>query len=328
MKIQVRDYEKKYKFELKPITQICGQNIITKSYIIESIRRYFGGYKYAETKNRWRDNVEIDGEMVGRKYYEIISISGNADLLAHIKMSKQSLMTEYLTEIINDYESQQSMEVIECQLEKIFMELNNRLNDIGNIELTYSVSAVWDMIQKSSITSSVEENIEDMNGYEMYCIFFNILEKILCFKPKRLWVILENIDHIVSPEEYKRLFIRMQEISQNYEIYFINSISLDRYTIINKNTIEGVVIINNEILQLDELPSIKEFIEYNYPYNKEFDSEKIIGILERIVHKIGKKSYLTSVEDNVVCKVFNDTLIEKEKLDYPYKKVELAFLEM
>ncbi|MBD5096193.1 MAG: hypothetical protein HDT40_04155 [Lachnospiraceae bacterium] len=327
MKIQVKDYEKKYKFELKPITQICGQNIITKKYIIESIRRYFSGYKYAETKNRWRDNIEIDGELVGRKYYEIISISGKADLLEHIKMSKQSLMTEYLTEIINDYESQQSMEVIGCQIEKIFMELNNRLNDIGNIELTYSVSAVWDMIQKSYITSSGEENIEDMNGYEMYCIFFNILEKVMNFKPKRLWVILENIDHLVSSEEYEELYTRMHKISQNYEIYFIISISLDRYAIINKSTIEGVVIINNEILQLDELHNIKEFIEYNYPYNKEFDSEKIIGILRRIVHKIGKKGYLTSVEDNVVCKVFNDTLLEKEKIDYSCKKVELAFLE-
>lgn len=328
MKIQVRDYEKKYQFELKPITQICGQNIITKNYIIESIRRYFSGYKYAETKNRWRDNIEIDGEMVGRKYYEIISISGKGDLLEHIKMSKQSLMTEYLTEIINDYESQKSMEVIGCQIEKIFMELNNRLNQIGNIELTYSVSAVWDMIQKSSITSLGEENIEDMDGYEMFCIFFNILEKVMNFKPKRLWVILENIDHLVSSEEYEELYTQMQKISQNYEIYFIISISLDRYAIINKSTIDGVVIINNEILQLDELHNIKEFIEYNYPYNKEFDSEKIIGILGRIVHKIGKKRYLTSVEDNVVCKVFNDTLLEKEKLDQSYKKVELAFLEM
>ncbi|MCM1082480.1 MAG: hypothetical protein NC428_03295 [Clostridium sp.] len=327
MKIQVREYEKKYRFELKPITQICGQNIITKSYIIESIRRYFSGYKYAETKNRWRDNIEIDGEMVGRKYYEIISISGKGDLLEHIKMSKQSLMTEYLTEIINDYDSQQLMEVIDCQIEKIFLELNNRLNQIGNIELTYAVSAVWDMIQKSSITSSGEENIDDMNGYEMYCIFFNILENVMNFKPKRLWVILENIDHVVSSEEYEKLFIRMHEISQNYEIYFITTISLDRYVIINKSTFEGIVIINNEILQLDELHNIKEFIEYNYPYDKEFDSEKIIDILGRIVHKIGKKGYLTSTEDNVVCKIFNDTLLDKEKLDHSCNNVELAFLE-
>lgn len=327
MKIQVSDYEKKYKFELKPITQICGQNIITKNYIIESIRRYFGSYKYSETKNRWRDNIEVDGEIVGRKYYEILSISGKADLLDHIKMTKQSLMTEYLTEIVNDYESQQFMEVIGCQIEKVFMELNNKLNLIGNIELTYSTSEIWDMIQKSSITSLEEDNIEDLNGYEMFCIFFNILENVMKHNPKRLWIILENIDHMVSPEEYERLFLRMHEISQKNEIYFIISISLDNYAIVNNSTLDGVVIINNEILQLDELNNIKQFIEYNYPYNKEFDNKKIMDILRNIIQKVGKKSYLTSVEENVVCKIFNDTLLENEKLNHSYKEVELAFLE-
>lgn len=327
MKIQVSDYEKKYKFELKPITQICGQNIITKNYIIESIRRYFGSYKYSETKNRWRDNIEVDGEIVGRKYYEILSISGKADLLDHIKMTKQSLMTEYLTEIVNDYESQQFMEVIGCQIEKVFMELNNKLNLIGNIELTYSTSEIWDMIQKSSITSLEEDNIEDLNGYEMFCIFFNILENVMKHNPKRLWIILENIDHMVSPEEYERLFLRMHEISQKNEIYFIISISLDNYAIVNNSTLDGVVIINNEILQLDELNNIKQFIEYNYPYNKEFDNKKIMDILRNIIQKVGKKSYLTSVEENVVCKIFNDTLLENEKLNHSYKEVELVFLE-
>lgn len=52
MKIDVTEYEKKYTFELKPITQLCGQNIPKKSYILESIRRYFSAYKYSEERNK------------------------------------------------------------------------------------------------------------------------------------------------------------------------------------------------------------------------------------------------------------------------------------
>lgn len=59
MKIDVTEYEKKYTFELKPITQLCGQNIPKKSYILESIRRYFSAYKYSEERNKWRNNVKI-----------------------------------------------------------------------------------------------------------------------------------------------------------------------------------------------------------------------------------------------------------------------------
>ena len=38
MKVEVLEYEKKYSFELEAVTQLCGQNIMKKSYIFESIK--------------------------------------------------------------------------------------------------------------------------------------------------------------------------------------------------------------------------------------------------------------------------------------------------
>ena len=58
MKIDITEYEKRYSFELEPVTQLCGQNIVKKTYILESIRRYFSTYKYSEEKNKWRDNFK------------------------------------------------------------------------------------------------------------------------------------------------------------------------------------------------------------------------------------------------------------------------------
>lgn len=53
MNVEITEFEKSYSFELEPITQLCGQNVRKKNYILESLRRYFGTYKYTETKNKW-----------------------------------------------------------------------------------------------------------------------------------------------------------------------------------------------------------------------------------------------------------------------------------
>ena len=37
MKIDITEYEKRYTFELESVTQLCGQNIIKKTYILESL---------------------------------------------------------------------------------------------------------------------------------------------------------------------------------------------------------------------------------------------------------------------------------------------------
>ena len=116
MKIDVTEYEKKYTFELKPITQLCGQNIPKKSYILESIRRYFSAYKYSEERNKWRNNVKIDDELAGRKFFTVLSVSGVVDLLMWIKWSKQSLMVEYVRGLMQEFDWQLHLRTIhgEC----------------------------------------------------------------------------------------------------------------------------------------------------------------------------------------------------------------------
>ena len=83
----VTEYEKKYTFELKPITQLCGQNIPKKSYILESIRRYFSAYKYSEERNKWRNNVKIDDELVGRNFFTVLSVDKTTKRLGFCHIS-------------------------------------------------------------------------------------------------------------------------------------------------------------------------------------------------------------------------------------------------
>ena len=106
MKIDISEYEKVYSFELLPVTQLCGQNIRKKTYIFESLRRYFSTFKYLEEKNKWRNNVKIDNEIVGRKYFSMISIKEASDIIQMIKWSKQSLMMEYVKNLIQRFDWQ------------------------------------------------------------------------------------------------------------------------------------------------------------------------------------------------------------------------------
>ena len=81
MNVEITEFEKRFCFELCPVTQLCGQNVRKKNYIFESLRRYFGTFKYSESKNKWRDNVFIDNNQVGRKFFSVLSISNKIDII-------------------------------------------------------------------------------------------------------------------------------------------------------------------------------------------------------------------------------------------------------
>ena len=169
MKIDVTEYEKKYTFELKPITQLCGQNIPKKSYILESIRRYFSAYKYSEERNKWRNNVKIDDELAGRKFFTVLSVSGVVDLLMWIKWSKQSLMVEYVRGLMQEFDWQLHLRTIHGELEEMFQMINKDLNHLGDIELTYAESDVWEMVHVKRCYYGYKDGImksEDEGEYQ------------------------------------------------------------------------------------------------------------------------------------------------------------------
>ena len=189
MNVEITEFEKSYSFELEPITQLCGQNVRKKNYILESLRRYFGTYKYSETKNKWRDNVLIDNESVGRKYFSIISIRQIADMIQLIKWSKQSLMMEYVKNIMQKFDWQLHLRTITEEVEEMFQIINKDISRLGDIELTYSMSEVWDMIQKSDVSGTDDTDLLDKSNYELIIVLLNLIDEVLCYSPKKTKVI-------------------------------------------------------------------------------------------------------------------------------------------
>lgn len=327
MRVEVSEYEKRYVFNLEPITQLCGQNIVRKTYILESIRKYFSTYKYSEERNRWRDNVKIDNELVGRKFFTILSIGGISDLLAMIKWSKQSLMVEYVKQLMLKYDLQQHLQIINEELEEIFQVLNEDIGNLGEVELTYTMSDTWEVIQKSNITGREQSILEDKESVELILIFLNLLEQVMQVTPKKMIVIMENLDHLISRTEYENILNKMQIISMKYEVYFIVSTSLEGYAKFKKDICSGITVFGDVDVQIPEWERISDFINDNYPCNKILVEDQIQNDLEHIVHKIGKQNFLNSVEEEVICKLVNQTLMLNDRWENVESVPEIAFLK-
>lgn len=327
MKVEVLEYEKKYSFELEAVTQLCGQNIMKKSYIFESFRRYFSSYKYREGKNKWRDNVKFDGELLGRKHFTVISISNIRDILTMIKWSKQSLMAEYVKALMQKFDLQQHLRIINEELEKMFQTMNGDINQLGTLELTYAMADAWEMIQKTEITGNDQIELEDKDNYELLTIFINLLEKTLENNPQKMIVLIENVDHYISRKEYAKLLEKLKGAAQNYNVFFVLSTSLDGYVICDKELCPGIKIFGETDFQMLELERIVEYLKENYPYNKKLSEQQIQKDIAKIIHRIGQEDYLLDVEENVICKLINKTMMINKKWDNCVAALEIAFLK-
>lgn len=330
MKIDISEFEKTYTFELEPVTQMCGRNIPRKTYILESIKRYFSTYKYQEEKNKWRDNVKLDGKLVGRKYFSVVSVNGAngaADIISMIKLTKQSIMTEYIKQLMNQFDWQQHLHLIDIELEKMFALMNDEINHLGDIELNYETADVWDMVQKADITGENRTPFEDKNIYDLLMILLNIIEQNMKQTPRKMMIIFENLDHLISKKEYIELMQKTKYLSVNYDICFLITTSLDGYILCEKELYTGIVVIGIEDFQFPEENNLLKFIEDNYPYNKKFDEAKISAIIQNIVQRIGVNDYLIDTEENVICKMINQTLLLKESCETGDNILENAFLK-
>lgn len=327
MKIDVTEYEKRYTFELTAVTQLCGQNIVKKTYILESLRRYFGTYRYQEEKNKWRDNVKVDDKLVGRKFFTVLSVNGISEILTMIKWSKQSLMVEYVKKLIQRFDCQTHLDMINDELEKIFQMMNEEINQLGDIELVYTTSDVWDMVQKSSVTGHNEALLEDKTNYELLVIFLNLMEQVIEVNPKKMLVIIENIDHLVSRKEYVDILEKIQDIGMKYDVYFILSTSIDGYVRCDRALCPGISIWGDTDFQMPEFDEVLKYIHENYPCNKELSEKRMRDDLGKIIHRIGQKEFLCSVEENVVCKLINRSMMLYEKWKDVENAAEIAFLK-
>ena len=77
---------------------------------------------------------------------------------------------------------------------------------------------------------------------------------------------------------------------------------------------------------MPDMYHIKEYIESNYPFNRKFEYDELMDMLQKVVHRIGKCSELLNVSDLVIYKLINESLAIKERIIELPVQQEISFL--
>ena len=236
------------------------------------------------------------------------------DIIQMIKMTKQSLLMEYVKNIIQDFDWQLHLRNLSEEIEIMFQIINDQVNKVGDIEISYAMSDVWDMVQKSEVSGIDDTELSDKSNAELILILLNIVDNVLKNNPKKTLILFENLDHLVSLEEYIEIIHAAETISKKYDLYFIFSSSLNKYVCCDVDYLEGISVFGDVHFQMPEYNRLYLFLKENYPYEKEFSNEHVQEIICNIIQNIGQSNFLNTVEENVVCKLINQTLLLDDKI--------------
>lgn len=327
MKMKIDNDIKHIEIEYCPVMQFCGSNIIEKNRVIEIIRKYFSGSKYMEYESMFECMISLDNGEIGRKTFELYYVAEIEDLINNIKLNKTSMVAKLIKNYIAGFECQEYMQKIDDELMQICNKINNEISQLGDIQLRYEMSELWDMVQKSSIVPCNDnEYLENKSGNELVNIYLNSLEKSLKIFPERTLVIFRDLDHLVKKSEYCDLVYRMKNISDNCDVHFIISSSIDGYCSLKNRLETGVTVFNDVIYGIPDMYHIKEFIENNYPYNRKLEYDELIEMLQNVIHKIGGKGKLFNISDLVILKLINESLAINECITKSPVAQEISFL--
>lgn len=327
MKITVLDFPGKIEVELRNVSQLCGQNIKRKHVFVNALAKYFSNDKYTDVDVKYQQTIMIDDEQVGRNYMKVIRISGIEDILSSIKVGKTTLLSLYIKSKLEEFYCQEQLIYIDDKLSEIFNCMNHEIEKtIGNLQLDYSISDLWDIVQKSKVYSANGEPVDRKTPLELLHIFSKLLMANIMNTSEKVLLIVENIDHLLSIEEYKIFLHEMDKYGELYGVYTLVTTSLEGYALITENTIEGITVFNSADFGFPGKQRLLTFINENYPFNRKMECEEMFESLEKIIQKIGKIGYMIEDDDVTICKLINDTVIQTECRKHAENKAITAFL--
>ena len=328
MIFKIKNNYKDLLINLTQFTQLCGIDFLKKSFIIDSITKHFSNYKYQDFEENMINNVLFENdEPVGKKYFKIIRICNKTDIINLIKFTKASIFQEYINSKIEEFDFKKYLEQINDILEKLYININNEiLNDLGNIKINFENENIFNIVQKSYIESSNGLNIEQNSNFELFNVLINIINRLQHYSPNKLLIIVDNIDHLINKEEYNKLYKNIINLINETDTFFLFSISINNYPIINNEYIDGINIINDVIFNFSNYEKFKSFILDNYPINVDLSDEKIFEFTNMIINYIGFNNININLKSNIFLKLLNDSLAVNSCIKSDINNIEISFI--
>lgn len=172
------------------------------------------------------------------------------------------------------------------------------------------------------------ENINYLSTYELIINYIELIEKLNEESGKQKLLIINNIDHMINQQEYRKIFEYSKTISEKSDINFLFTISLDGYCVVNKEDFESITIINDEEFIMPEYNRVADYIEKNYPIYRESDYQWVEYNLENCINKIGVSNQSVDLGINIILCILNRSLNVDNKVKYKTNNIELNFLNV
>ena len=319
MILSISNNSKKYEIKISKINQWIGTDILKKTYILDSIEKYFSKSIYKEYENQYINNVLIDNNEVGRESFKITRIKSKRDLIDNLTLKKNTLIRNYIQTKMIGYDCSKILNKIYENIDSLFININKEIfNNYKNIYLDYSRKDLLDIIIDAEIVTEDLCNIECLTNYEMIYNVLSIIYK-LDF-PRREIIIFENIDHLLTLEEYYKVIQYIETISISKNIYFIITTSIADYVSIDEILLESIVAINDEIFQIENKDVFLKFLNDNYPTEERITLDNASYKLKTIMNYLGNKNYKISQDKLIMLKLINNdmyiTSIDSEGNNY------------
>ena len=311
MKITIKESEE---FNLAPITQLCGMNVLKKRELLDAVLNYF-------LEKDLNCGIKVNGEAVGKEYFTIHHVMDARDLPVEFALSKNSMIYKTVSDYIHQFEAEKMMEQIDNQYAMVFQEINHRLSEhVGKISVEY------DLIKKNEeLIKKCEVNVPEDNG-ELLTLYINLILEQNRITPEKRLIIIENVDFMVERQTYLQIIDYCNEITKGSDIWFLFSFSIPGFGVVKEELMGGITVVNDVIYSLDEVSYVKAYVEENYPIYKEFSQTEVMDTLRECLHSLGSV-YAPSVTGMVYDKMISSSMgIYKKTKREDIKSAEIAYL--
>lgn len=306
---------------MRGIVQICGTNIVKKERIIDSIEKYFSTAKNP-FKEKQYNKVVANGKEIGRNYYEFDVVNDKSDIVKEIQIGKSTIMQTIIENKLEEFDYKIEIEKIKEEVEILFNKINVKLlRAFSGLQIDFAHESLLKMIQKSQIYSIDGMGVESIETFELVKNYLELQSQNI--KTNHV-IVFKNIDHYLRASEYKKVYQLCKKINYEKQIIFVFTISLDNYCVVDNDNCNNILVVNEEDYLMPELKKIENFVFDNYPIYKKV--ENIENVLEKIINRISNSKYLVQMEEQVVLKSINRTLMLEDKLSEPINSVELNYL--
>lgn len=307
MRIQINHGSVCHELNLDGIAQLCGLNIREKTYIFDSLEKYFSKSKYAEFEKDMSDNVFVQNEQVGRNYISVIRIKSREELLSSLKISKTGLFLEYLKSNVNSFENQKIFEEVVNKAETLAISLNTQIEaEIGNMQVGFDWNSLLEILAKMNVFAADFRALEVLNNAELMKNYLNLISEMQKRVPEKRLIIFENIDHLLSYDEFLQAYSKMEDMIRKSDIAFLTSTSLAQFAHITKDNMESIHVLNEELYQLPSFEKWEEFIGKKYPCYLE---EGIgVEVLRGRIQELGEKLDILNPKADVIYKMIGESM--------------------